>query len=447
MQLDNPLKSALAMIKIDIVDVNEFAPRFDESVYTAKVSENAEPGAFVCQVSATDADRNRIEYSIVNNHEAPFLIGRHDGIIKVNGRLDYETKSQFTIQVRADDGNFTATAAVRISLSNKIDQAPNFEYSNYLFKLKTPHDIYIGQVRALDVEQTGMLKYSIKSNEKSLFCISQNGIIFVCPTTNKSETVKSKLKMPFYQFNVTASIYSKDLSTVLESRVACKIEIELDDKEYLEFLLSNQTGVVAASNTFLDEQYFKDPTLVYIFIGVIVGSIVLLLGCASASVWFKCHKSSKQAKAYSDKGFKFFPTFGLFDSAAIDADKRHECSSCSCSSSRTSDSCKNSTSGISCLSEASVKYASRDQRLLDRLEYLSSRPSDYFSSHEAKHMKSSKLVGDLEQIKVCQYGIKSQDLPILVRQTSPYAVDEYEHAFVNNACMSNLKGDCLHKKG
>lgn len=65
-----PALSSETALVVEVVDVNEnrFAPRFDDFVVSAAVSENRPPGTHVTRVKATDADPpgddSRVSYSI-----------------------------------------------------------------------------------------------------------------------------------------------------------------------------------------------------------------------------------------------------------------------------------------------------------------------------------------------------------------------------------------------
>ena len=167
------------MVNIEILNVNEYAPVFEKSSYEIKLKENTKLGTLIGRIQAEDRDKNRIEYSILNNHESPFIIDKYKGIIFVNGRLDYEMKSNYLLDVIASDGNFTSQTVVKIDLINIVDKEPYFEFNNYSFKLKIPYDVYIGQVRAIDVEKTEDLKsrWTVPSS-KPRCCIRNNTVFF-----------------------------------------------------------------------------------------------------------------------------------------------------------------------------------------------------------------------------------------------------------------------------
>ncbi len=447
-QTNNPLKSALTMAKIRIIEVNEYPPKFDKAVYEATVMENADLGTLVCQVNAIDIDKNRLEYSFVNHHDqrTPFAIDRYSGSVSVSGRLDYEVKSEYVLTVRASDANFSTTAIVRILLINTVDTAPEFELTSYQFKFRIPHDVYIGQVRAVDIEKTNKLKFSIEPlnpSDTGLFCISQNGIIYICPKTISSDqTVQSTAKFNFttteltarfnkpeYKLNVTVSVYSSELLKSLKNTVSCRVEVlEQDtDKQHEAYVLKGlNTMATTESSPFLDENFFKDSRLVYIVIAACVGLIALLAVCCAVTLclkWTRKWKQKNQKKKYShhsypnsnNKAFKFFPTFGLFDLP------NHTDCSCSCSSRTSQSTChknNNTSSGISCISESSVVNGTMKLKPVGSGNTMPAL-SDYFSSSEVKVMKSSKLCGysDLYAAPTSSNSLKKQDSPMAnVRQ-------------------------------
>ena len=93
---------------ITVLDVNEFTPYFSEPNYEAKIPENTLVGDTVIVVSATDSDavENIVFYSIISgNSNDTFIINPKNGNISLHKPLDYETKKQYKLSVKAtDDG-------------------------------------------------------------------------------------------------------------------------------------------------------------------------------------------------------------------------------------------------------------------------------------------------------------------------------------------------------
>ena len=178
----------------------------------------------------------------MNAHESPFYIDKYAGVIRVNGRLDYEMKTQHSVQIVASDGKFAATCILDVQLRNLVDKAPYFEYTSYSFRLKVPTDVYIGQLKAVDVEHTANLSYALefgKPADARLFCVSQTGVLYLCSSvvpslgghklaalSNDADNFLSEFTESEYVFNVSVSVYSADLMSELVSRVECRIQIE-----------------------------------------------------------------------------------------------------------------------------------------------------------------------------------------------------------------------------
>jgi hypothetical protein len=307
------------MVNIAILYTNEHPPKFDKHNYQAKIPENAKLDSIVCSVHAQDVDKNKIEYSIHNNHELPFFIEKHKGDIKVNGRIDYELHSKYLIEVIASDGNYSDHASVEVNVVNLIDRAPYFEYNKYTFRIKIPNDVYIGKVKAIDVENTGSIKYALKfnnSNDSKLFCVSQTGVLHICPaalhsfsnTSNTSTNLKASnyddalFGSNDYAFNVSVSIYSSDLRVELENHAECKIQLEhtrlIAETNNSSRILSNnnQTQPFMLYPTFLNEHMLKDKASIYLFVGVIAGSILLVVVFMAALIWSRCKTEDSKSK-------------------------------------------------------------------------------------------------------------------------------------------------------
>lgn len=84
-------------------DVNDMAPEFVSPNETS-VPENLPVNTVVMAVKAVDKDEGRnsyVEYSLSGEGASSvFTLGPVDGLLRVSGRLDRETKANYTLQVR-----------------------------------------------------------------------------------------------------------------------------------------------------------------------------------------------------------------------------------------------------------------------------------------------------------------------------------------------------------
>ena len=80
------------VLSINVLDINDNAPRFTLPEYLARINESAETGSFVIQVSASDVDEGdnkRISYFLSSNSAVAdqFNIDEDTGVITTNKPL------------------------------------------------------------------------------------------------------------------------------------------------------------------------------------------------------------------------------------------------------------------------------------------------------------------------------------------------------------------------
>uniref|UniRef100_A0A3Q2ZKL7 FAT atypical cadherin 3b n=1 Tax=Kryptolebias marmoratus TaxID=37003 RepID=A0A3Q2ZKL7_KRYMA len=133
----SPPLSTATMVIIELMDVNDNAPVFDQGIYNVLISEDASVGQTVTRVFAEDLDsqvNGRITYSILkgdrSNH---FWIDPVTGVLKVNKRLDRELVSRYSLSVQAFDSGspaMSSTVAVNVDISDVNDNPPDFSPPN-----------------------------------------------------------------------------------------------------------------------------------------------------------------------------------------------------------------------------------------------------------------------------------------------------------------------------
>lgn len=121
---------------ININDVSEFGPVFQESSYEFFINETALPGTLVGRVVAVDQDTGsagEITYTLTNTSDVPFGISSTNGDIFVLVPLDYETGSNiYNLRISAYDFvNQSDSTVVAITILNVDESAPTFPASNY----------------------------------------------------------------------------------------------------------------------------------------------------------------------------------------------------------------------------------------------------------------------------------------------------------------------------
>nr|ABV59332.1 protocadherin epsilon14 [Callorhinchus milii] len=132
----SPPLSTNKTILVSVSDINDNAPRFDQSSYTAYVMENNAPGDSILSVTALDPDldqNSHVSYSILENPiqgmtSFPYVsIDSKSGNIYALRSFDYERLKHFQIQVQARDSgspSLSSSAAVNVIILDQNDNAP-----------------------------------------------------------------------------------------------------------------------------------------------------------------------------------------------------------------------------------------------------------------------------------------------------------------------------------
>ncbi|XP_032076329.1 protocadherin alpha-5-like [Thamnophis elegans] len=105
-----PKLTGTVQLVINVLDVNDNTPVFNQSVYRIKLLENTASGSLVIALNATDLDEgiNR-EISYFFSNEVPlhvtklFSINSDTGEIRVIGKLDYEDINCYELHIVAED--------------------------------------------------------------------------------------------------------------------------------------------------------------------------------------------------------------------------------------------------------------------------------------------------------------------------------------------------------
>nr|XP_046180215.1 protocadherin gamma-A4-like isoform X7 [Oncorhynchus gorbuscha] len=171
----NPQRSGTVNIDITVLDANDNAPVFNQSVYRATVMENALQGTYIATVNASDADNGSngvVSYSFSNlkKHLADiFNIDETTGTISVAGEIDYEKDTKYEVRVEAkDEGGLTDTSKVVIEIIDKNDNAPVINVMSFSSPVSedapTGTTIAIINVKDADSERNGQITCSLTTN-------------------------------------------------------------------------------------------------------------------------------------------------------------------------------------------------------------------------------------------------------------------------------------------
>ncbi|XP_062333208.1 protocadherin gamma-A3-like isoform X22 [Osmerus eperlanus] len=168
----DPQRSGTVNMDITVLDVNDNAPTFNQTVYRASVMENAPKGAYITTVNATDADsgsNGMIIYSfskLKGSIADIFVIDDLTGIISVTGQIDYEKYKKYEVRVEAkDQGGLTDSSKVIIDVVDVNDNAPLINVMSFSSPVSedapSGTTLAVINVKDADSERNGQITCSI----------------------------------------------------------------------------------------------------------------------------------------------------------------------------------------------------------------------------------------------------------------------------------------------
>ncbi|KAM6055960.1 uncharacterized protein VSU04_010172 [Chlamydotis macqueenii] len=202
---------------VDISDVNDNVPVFNQTSYTMYVRENNVPTVLVGAVTASDADEGpnaKVTYSLAQAHPAErppcscISVNSENGHVFVLRPLDYEQVRQIEVLVLASDMGsppLSSNITVRLVVVDENDNAPLVLYpsqessppSSELVPLSAEAGYLITKVVAVDADsgQNSWLSYHLlKATDPGLFVVgSQSGELRLRRPVTERDAVKQKL--------------------------------------------------------------------------------------------------------------------------------------------------------------------------------------------------------------------------------------------------------------
>ncbi|XP_056238409.1 protocadherin beta-16-like [Seriola aureovittata] len=169
-----PQRSGTMQIHITVLDVNDNAPVFTQTVYKASVKENSLKGTIITKVSASDADKGsngEVSYKISTS-----MIGTsklfeitEDGHLILEGPIDFEKARNYEIYIEAvDRGGLSDSSKVIIDVGDINDNSPviNMISSSNSVGEDSPSNTVVAvmSVNDPDSEENGKVRCVINKN-------------------------------------------------------------------------------------------------------------------------------------------------------------------------------------------------------------------------------------------------------------------------------------------
>ncbi|XP_039670044.1 protocadherin beta-16-like [Perca fluviatilis] len=170
-----PQRSGTVNIDITVLDVNDNAPVFNQSVYKATVMENSPRDTYVTTVNASDADlgsNSIVTYylsDLSNGLSDLFTVDEKSGVILITGSVDYEKDKKYELRIDAkDQGGLTDSSKVIIEVIDVNDNAPTISVMSFTSPVSedSPPGTTIGMINVKDFDSgdNGQVNCRIEQN-------------------------------------------------------------------------------------------------------------------------------------------------------------------------------------------------------------------------------------------------------------------------------------------
>ncbi|XP_008952784.1 protocadherin beta-8 [Pan paniscus] len=170
----SPPRSGTAQVYIEVVDVNDNAPEFEQPFYRAQISEDSPISFLVVKVSATDVDtgvNGEISYSLFQASDEiskTFTVDFLTGEIRLKKQLDFEKFQSYEVNIEARDaGGFSGKCTVLIQVIDVNDHAPEVTMSAFTSPIpeNAPETVVaLFSVSDLDSGENGKISCSIQED-------------------------------------------------------------------------------------------------------------------------------------------------------------------------------------------------------------------------------------------------------------------------------------------
>nr|XP_021482005.1 protocadherin beta-16-like [Meriones unguiculatus] len=133
----SPPRSGMARVLIEVVDINDNAPEFQQPLYQVRIPEDSPSGSLVVTVSANDLDsgeNGKVLYALSQPAEdvsRTLEVNPVTGEIRLRKEVDFETIKSYKLNIQAvDGGGLSARCTVLVQVLDINDNAPELIMSS-----------------------------------------------------------------------------------------------------------------------------------------------------------------------------------------------------------------------------------------------------------------------------------------------------------------------------
>ncbi|XP_005356058.1 protocadherin beta-16 [Microtus ochrogaster] len=210
----SPPRSGMARVLIEVVDTNDNAPEFQQSIYQVQIPENRRPESLVVTVSANDLDSGdygKILYALSQPSEdisKTLEVNPVTGEVRLRKEVDFETIPSYEVDIKAtDSGGLSGKCTLLLQVVDVNDNPPEVMLSalNSPVPENSPDEVVaVFSVGDADSGNNGKVISSIQ--EDLPFLLKPSGKNFYTLITKRALDREEK-----EQYNITITV--SDLGT------------------------------------------------------------------------------------------------------------------------------------------------------------------------------------------------------------------------------------------
>lgn len=271
-------------VEINIVDANDNPPKFDRSMYKAKLQESTEQGSDFITIRATDGDsgpEGLLHYKIIKvvpkNDDVEFFLteknASNTAAISFKGCLEYMKARNYTITVEAKDSGkdiqLSGTSTVHVIISDVNNHLPVITGKTGTGRVKEgKENVTVLRLQVKDEDAKGTsawkAKYTIHGDTNKNFRISTDpntneGILVVQKPLDYEESHKKNLnitvqnEIPFHSCKVDkrtqTGLWHVTMSDKAKNQPHFQVTVDVEDvNEAPVFLIRNKKISVKENN-------------------------------------------------------------------------------------------------------------------------------------------------------------------------------------------------------
>ena len=225
-----PPQSSSVLLKINVLDANDNAPRFSNKPATIRIIENVTLGTQIGQCSATDRDSGKngqIRYTVdsqVPQTEMVFEVNPFTCVIRTRKRLDREDQMYYSLVIRATDSanpkssQLFALKKINVVVDDINDNKPRFVSAPAVVIADNfPANSLVMTLSAQDLDNgaNGLVTYSIESGNANFHLSNTTGKLYsqsIFPQDRLNVQLRVSARdngNPYLKSEMTVTIFKK----------------------------------------------------------------------------------------------------------------------------------------------------------------------------------------------------------------------------------------------